>query len=200
MKKLQPASERLLLGAGMALIATVAYRSIQWAAVERAVVRDTCWTWQWLPFSAAWVWPYVSMFALVGLPWFLLPEISQVRRFAVALLATAATGWIVFLVHPTACARPGPEGQPEFYALLLALDRPNNCLPCLHSAFSVLAVWALAWSAQIFRSPLARLALGGWLAAISVSIVALRQHTDVDMAVGLMLGAVAAWWWTPARS
>lgn len=185
--------QRMAMGAGVGLIATIAYRSIQYVSVARAAVRQECWTWQWLPFDAAWIWPYLSMFLLVGLPWFMLPTMRQVRRFAVCLLATAAVGWITFIVYPTACARPTADGQPAYYALLLALDRPNNCLPCLHSAFSVLAAWALIKGSNIFRRFAGAVLLGIWLMIICASIVALRQHTDVDMLAGVGLGCISAW-------
>jgi membrane-associated phospholipid phosphatase len=197
-KGIRPVFQRLALGATVGLLATLVYRSIQHVAAEQAVVRAECWSWHWLPFSAEWLWPYLSMFVLVGLPWFLLPDLRSVRRFALTLVATAAVGWIVFLLHPTACLRPGPEGQPFYYTALLALDRPNNCLPCLHSAFSVLAAWVLASGGGPGRHWLCRLLLLAWLLLICVSIVALRQHTDLDTLAGVALGCAGAWTWVPA--
>lgn len=184
---------RTAWGAAAGVIATIAYRSIQSSFIGQAVVRDSCWGWQWLPFNASWIWPYLSMFVLVGLPWFFLPKLSQVRWFATCLLATAAVGWISFILFPTACARPPAEGQPAYYALLLTLDKPNNCLPCLHSAFSVLAAWALARGCHVFRNWAGALFLGSWLLVICISIVGLRQHTDWDTVAGCVLGGVAAW-------
>lgn len=185
--------KRAAMGAAVGLIATIAYRSIQYVSVARAAIRHDCWTWQWLPFHAAWIWPYLSMFLLVGLPWFMLSSLRQVQRFAFCLLATAAVGWIAFIVYPTACARPAADGQPAYYALLLALDRPNNCMPCLHSAFSVLAAWALIQGSNIFRHLAGAVFLAIWLMTICVSIVALRQHTDGDMLAGVGLGCINAW-------
>jgi hypothetical protein len=190
-------AQRLALGAVVALVATVAYRSIQYVSVDRATVRESCWTWRWLPFHPGWLWPYLSMFVIVGLPWLLLRELRQVHRFALCLLGMAAVGWLIFMIYPTACVRPSAEGQPESYAFLLALDRPNNCLPCLHSAMAVLATWALLRGGPvILRGPLGQVLLIGWLATICISIVALRQHTDVDMLAGMALGGAAAWWWS----
>jgi membrane-associated phospholipid phosphatase len=197
---IRPFFRRLALGAAAGLVATVAYRSIQYVSAEHAVVRAECWTWHWLPFSPAWIWPYLSMMLLMALPWFLIPDFRQVVRFGLCLLAVAATGWVIFLVHPTACLRPDPDGQPGYYVALLVLDRPDNCLPCLHSAFSVLAIWALAYSCPLLRSPASRILLGAWLILICVSIVALRQHTGVDMMAGAMLGCIGAWLWTPPQT
>ena len=195
--KIRPFFERLALGGGVGVIATIAYRSIQALATEGADVRQTCWTWQWLPFNAEWVWPYFSMFILVGLPWFLLPDLRLVRRFALCLLGVAATGWITFLIYPTACIRPNPDGQPVYYQALLLIDQPSNCLPCLHSAFSVLAAWTLSYGAANRNIGITRALLAVWLLLIFISIVALRQHTGIDIVAGIILGSIGAWVWTP---
>lgn len=191
--KARPLFVRLAWGAAVGAIASVAYRTIQFVQLDRALVRQECWTWTWLPFHPAWIFPYASMFVLVGLPWFLLPDLRGVRRFALTLLAVAAVGWVTFLVYPTACARPTADGQPDYYGLLLAFDAPNNCLPCLHSAFALLAACVLARESAAFRSTAARLLLGLWLLLMSVSIIALRQHTDTDVLAGLVLGGTGAW-------
>jgi hypothetical protein len=191
--------QRLGLGAVIAIVATIVYRSIQHWRPDRALVRNECLGWDLLPFNAWWLAPYVSMFVLVGLPWVLLPKWCQVRRFAWTLLGVAAVGWITFLVYPTACVRPSAEGQPWAYTVLLALDAPTNCMPCLHSAFAVLAAWALWLDSQIFQSAVARFALVLWVATIGISIIALRQHTDVDMFMGVALGSVGGSLFSYAR-
>lgn len=198
MKLYRPLGPRLALGAVAALVATLAYRGIQYGTEARAVVQHECWTWSWLPFAPAWIWPYCSMFLIVGLPWVLLPEWRQVKRFAVALLAVAAAGWVTFLVHPMACARPGGAGQPAYYQLLLELDRANNCMPCLHSAMALLAAWVLWRRAPAFRGTVARAGLAAWVLVIAVAIVALRQHTDVDLIAGFALGALGGLGWDHA--
>ena len=195
MKLYRPLGRRLALGAFAALVATLAYRGIQFGTEARAVVRHDCWVWTWFPFAPAWIGPYFSMFVLMGLPWVLLPEWRQVRRFAAALLAVAASGWVTFIVYPTACARTGAAGQPDYYQLLLELDRANNSLPCLHSAMAVLAAWVLTRGAPVFRGWAARAVLATWVAVISVSIVALRQHTDVDLLAGFVVGTLGAAGW-----
>ncbi len=194
--KVRPFFQRLALGALVGLIATIVYRLIQDLVATRAEIRQECWTWRWLPFNTVWLWPYVSMFLLVGLPWFFMREWKQVKRFAICLLAMALTGWITFLAYPTACVRPSADGQPRYYAILLIVDQSDNCMPCLHAAFSVLATWALATSSSFFRNLMGRLLLAVWLGVLSVSIVALRQHTDVDVLAGMVLGGVGAWGFT----
>jgi membrane-associated phospholipid phosphatase len=190
---LRPFFRRLALGAAVGLLALVAYRSIQAVTAERAEIRAECWGWTQLPFATTWMWPYFSMFVLMGLPWFFLDDWSRVRRFAACVVGTAAIGWISFLVHPTACLRPAPDGQPVIYQALLALDRPDNCWPCLHSAFSVLAAGALMLGCGRCRARPVRFFLLAWVVVISGSIVALRQHTDADMVAGCFLGLAATW-------
>lgn len=180
-------------GVSAALVATIAYRLIQYATESRAVVRTECWSWSWLPFGTGWIWPYLSMFVVMGLPWFLLPTLSQMRRFAACLFATALVGWVVFIIFPTACARPSAEEAPLAYRLLLATDRPNNCLPCLHSAFPVLAIGALRRSRDFFRRRWVMAGSGLWLLLICASAIALRQHTGSDVIIGLGLGCGGAW-------
>lgn len=182
--------QRTVWGAAVGVIATVAYRGIQGVSLARASLRHECWSWDRLAFDPAWVWPYLSMFLLVGLPWYLLPTLREVRRYAFCLLAVAAVGWITFLLYPTACVRPSAAGQPGYYALLQVLDRPNNCMPCLHSALSVLAAWTLMRSCAVFRRPAGAALLIGWLLVLCISIVALRQHTDLDTLVGVALGCL----------
>ena len=183
---------RLGLGAGVALVAGLVYRSIQHLPGTVPQLRETCPGWEHLPFHPLWLWPYLSMFILVGLPWFLLDWPRAVRSFAVRLLCIAATGWLCFIVFPTACLRLPAEGQGFAYQWLLSIDRPNNCLPCLHSALSMFTALALARGSSAFAGTWARLALFSWVALLSLSIVALRQHTDLDTVVGLLLGALGS--------
>jgi membrane-associated phospholipid phosphatase len=198
----RPFFKRLMLGALTGLVATIAYRTIQFVSIERADIRSTCWSWSKISFSPAWIWPYMSMFILVGLPWFLIPTIRRVKRFALCLLCVAAMGWLFFLLHPTACVRPDQEGQPGYYVALLVLDRPDNCMPCLHAAFSVLAAYALLGTRRFLNGLAANVLLGLWVLLICVSIVALRQHTDVDMIAGAFLGCAGAvaYGWNTASS
>ncbi len=183
--------KKFLAGAAVGVVFTTIYRALQEQPWRAAAMRADCVTWRGLPFNAAWVWPYLSMFPLVGFAWLSLPDARAVGRFAGSLLATAGVGWICFLLWPTGCVRPVVVDPPLAYRWLVALDRPTNCLPCLHSAFAVIAADAVAQSWG-FTWP-GRLLLGAWLLVIAVSIVALRQHTDVDTLAGVALGAAGAW-------
>ena len=185
-------ARRLALGALVALVAGVAYRSIQFHALTSSDLRTSCPGWELFPFNELWLWPYLSMFVLVGLPWLLLSTLAQVHCFARRLLAVAAVGWICFLLFPTACLRPSTEGLGLAYRLLIQVDAPNNCFPCLHSAMALLAARCLSLGAPRFAGWPARLALLLWVICISLSIVALRQHTALDTLAGLLLGLLGS--------
>ncbi|HTQ51359.1 MAG TPA: phosphatase PAP2 family protein [Candidatus Acidoferrales bacterium] len=75
---------------------------------------------------------------------------------------------------------------------MVSIDAPTNCLPCLHAAFAVLAGAALVARERILSVRLGRLFISVWVAIITISIVALHQHTDTDVLVGFLLGSVAA--------
>ena len=183
--------EKLLLGGATGVVLTVAYRTLQQLEWRPVAMRAECVGWRWLEFDAAWVWPYVSMFVLVGVAWLSLPDARAVWRFAMTLLAVAAVGWVSFLLFPTGCVRPQIAGTPLAYRWLVALDGPTNCFPCLHSAFAVVAAatvgrsWSFSWPGRAL--------LTVWVVVIAVSIVALRQHTDVDTLAGGALGLAGVW-------
>lgn len=182
--------EKIFIGALVGVICTLAYRTLQGHGYFAVDMRASCPTWRVLSFHQAWTWPYLSMFALVGCAWMALPDARAVRRFAGSMLAVAAVGWFCFLFFPTGCVRPEIMDPTLAYRWLVALDQPTNCFPCLHSAFSVLAAVVIA---RAWPTPAARIVLGSWVVVIAVSIIALRQHTDLDTLTGLILGAGGAW-------
>lgn len=186
-----PVRLRLAFGLATAVIATIGYQTSQHLGAGRAIARAHCWTWQWLLFHPAWLAPYFSMFVLMGLPWLLLPR-AVLHRFAVAVLATGAFAWTVFVTYPTACVRPDPAMVGPVYRALVWFDGANNCLPCLHSAFAVLPAYFLARYCRSFQRLGPRLALVAWNLLIGVAIVALRQHTDLDVLAGVALGVATA--------
>lgn len=189
---------RVVYGAAVAVVATIGYRTVQWVTAGQAVTRSDCWAWRQVPFSEGWLVPYCSMFAIMALPWFWLPA-EQLRRFAATVIGMAAVAWTIFLVYPTACGRPDVGTEDRLYGLLVVLDGPNNCLPCLHAALPVVAAWALAGSGGWWRGAGARWLLVAWVGLIAVAILGVRQHTGIDVVTGLMLGGVASLTWRKVR-
>ena len=155
---------------------------------------DWCPLWDLIPFHAAWTWPYLALFPLIGVAWMMQPGWREVLRFFGAMLGTGLVSWTFFLLWPTGSIRLPMAEIPWYYQAVIAADAPLNSFPCLHAAFGVVAASAL------LHGPL-RIARGwqvvGWLlvATICVAAIALRQHTDFDVLGGLVLGGAAAWWY-----
>jgi hypothetical protein len=184
-------ARRFLLGSAVGLVATVMYHGTQYLGATRALVRADCWAWRWVPFHVAWFWPYVSVFVLMAGPWFLLRQWTSVRHFALALIAMAAVGWVIFVIYPTACVRPNPAHLPSYVSGLYELDWANNCFPCLHSALAVIGVYGVCGGQSRLTSPGPRMLVGVWTVAILISILGVRQHTGIDTFAGMVLGAAA---------
>lgn len=184
----------LWAGAAVAIVCSIMYPLLQHFPVRAALLRPHCWSWQLIPFSENWLWPYLSMFAIVGCAWLSLPDRSSTRRFAITFLGTGAIAWVWFFFWPTSCLRPAPETLSMSYRLLIFFDTPSNCLPCLHSGFTVLSACVLNGRiSQMRQATLLRVALIVWVVSINLSILGLRQHTGIDVAAGLLLGGCAGW-------
>ncbi len=180
--------KRLGYAVGVGIFVSVGYRLVQEITLTRSHFVADCWSWHIVPFSAGWVLPYLSVFFLMGLPWLLLPSLGAVRQFALRLLIIELVAWSIFLVAPTACVRPDFQDTSFLYTLLQRLDRPNNCMPCLHSALTVLAGWSLWKESHLFSGNVPRALLAIWASFIVAAIFGLRQHTGFDVVAGTALG------------
>lgn len=192
--------KRFALGAAVGLTATIMYHGTQYLGASRAIMRTSCWTWRIVPFNPLWFWPYISLFVLLGLPWFVLRTWSAVRAYAAALLAVAAVAWLTFVIYPTACVRPSELYLPSYLSTFYLVDWPNNCFPCLHSAFAVYGGYVMCCRASYWDTPVPKVVIYSWVVAILVSIVALRQHTGIDAVTGIGLGAIGIWLFRSLRS
>jgi membrane-associated phospholipid phosphatase len=146
---------------------------------------------RWIPFSPAAVWLYLSFFILIPLGYLLAPA-HRVKWLATAMQLTALGAGAIYLLWPTTMAYPVDSGtglSSEVLAALIGVDSAQNCLPSLHMALTVLAVWALSDRQRKVRTVL----LLVWAAAIAVSILQLRRHLFVDLASGALLALLAGW-------
>jgi membrane-associated phospholipid phosphatase len=147
------------------------------------------------------IWAYLSFFVLVPYA-FAAVDYWRLRWLERALQACALLAGIVYLYFPTTvpAAPPWDGGGLAGTALrwLLAVDTASNCLPSLHAAVTVLCVWAL----QNPRRRLRSLLVLAWGILVCWSVLALRRHLAIDLAAGVVLGAIAGtvrktdkWWW-----
>ncbi len=144
-----------------------------------------------IPFNPTAIWLYLSFFLIVPAGYLLapLPRITWLTR---AMQLTALGAGAVYLLWPTTMAYPQNDGvgiSAQLLAALTRVDSPQNCLPSLHMALTVLAVWALSDGEHKVRTALWML----WGAAIAFSILQLRRHLFVDLAGGALLALCAGW-------
>lgn len=144
-----------------------------------------------IPFSADGIWLYLSFFLLIPAGYlFCRPE--KLRWLTGSMILTALVCGAVYLLWPTTLVYPIDHGQglsSHLLAQLVAADSTQNCLPSLHMALSLLAVWALYQPEQRWRSGLLLL----WGALIAISILQLRRHLFIDLVSGALVALVCGW-------
>lgn len=171
-------------------LASVVYFCLQRFSVFPGKLRTDCLSWRIIPFHDVWAWPYTSMMGLVGLAWVSLPNGGAAYRFRKYLLGMCAIGWLFFFFHPTSCSRANISSQSWLYHCVVFLDAPTNCFPCLHAALTLLGATVLTSGETPFEGPIWRVVFILWTATILISILALRQHTGVDVLAGSCLGFI----------
>ena len=142
-----------------------------------------------IPFSPAAIWLYLSFFLIVPAGYLLAP-LQRIKWLTLAMQLTALGAGAVYLLWPTTMAYPQNDGvgiSAQLLAALTQVDSPQNCLPSLHMALTVLAVWALSDGERKVRTALWML----WGVAIAFSILQLRRHLFVDLAGGALLALCA---------
>ncbi|RYC38190.1 phosphatase PAP2 family protein [Pectobacterium zantedeschiae] len=146
---------------------------------------------EWIPFSPSAIWLYLSFFIIIPLSYLSCPmtRLAGLRR---ATQLTALIAGMVYLIFPTTMTYPqvvGDDLSARLLQLLQRIDSPQNCLPSLHIALTVLAVWAMSDSQQKVKTCLYLL----WGAAIAFSILQLRRHLFIDLVTGAMLAGMVGW-------
>lgn len=135
------------------------------------------------------LWLYVSL-----LPAFFTTR-SELYRHGSAMTLMCVVGLLIFYFWPTGApvAIIDWTRYPDMH-FLKNIDASGNACPSLHVAT---AFFSGVWMHQLLRrfgAPLwTQLFNWTWCAAIVYSTLAIRQHVAVDVAAGLLLGALSAW-------
>ncbi|MBD8162500.1 inositol phosphorylceramide synthase [Erwinia persicina] len=144
-----------------------------------------------IPFSPDAIWLYLSFFLLIPAG-YLYCRVEKLRWLTVSMILTALVCGAVYMLWPTTLVYPHDGGQglsSRLLARLAAADSTQNCLPSLHMALSLLAVWALYRRDRPVRSGLLLL----WGVLIAVSILQLRRHLFIDLVSGAGVALFCGW-------
>jgi membrane-associated phospholipid phosphatase len=137
-----------------------------------------------IPLVPAFIWAYVSMYALFLMPLFM---VSAPRMHALGkqLVAGTVICGIVFLVLPADLGFTREVPQQPLYAstfsALFGVDRPHNLMPSLHVVFSCLILFMCRDGANVIL----RVLLFVWVVLIVASTVLVHQHHLIDALTGL---------------
>ncbi|KHN51488.1 phosphatase PAP2 family protein [Pectobacterium fontis] len=150
-----------------------------------------------VPFSPSAIWLYLSFFIIIPLSYLSCP-LGRLAGLRQATQLTALIAGAVYLIFPTTMVYPQVIGDglsARLLQLLQRIDSPQNCLPSLHIALTVLAVWAMSDGQHKVRTGLYLL----WGAAIAFSILQLRRHLFIDLVTGAMLAGMTGWMFLRSR-
>ena len=152
-----------------------------------------------IPFFAPAVLFYAAWFPFLvfcGL-WLLLEDGTDFKRFMLGLALNMTLAGIVYVLWPNGQdLRPDLSQPANVFEWVLgglySLDTNTNVLPSLHVACALSTV-ACIWDTSTVRHRSTKLLLTLLGVLISVSTVFVKQHAVLDLAAGLVLGAIAAW-------
>lgn len=141
-----------------------------------------------IPFVEVSIVPYLSIFGLFILSFFVGRDARALDRHCIRLLAALVIAVVCYAAFPLRFdfERPVPTGVAGVaFDALWTLDQPFNRAPSLHIALVVL-LWARFWP---MAKGLWRPILGIWMAVIGISVLTTYQHHVIDVVAGLALGA-----------
>jgi len=146
-----------------------------------------------IAFSPDGIWMYLSFFLLIPCA-YLFAEKQRLAWLSRAMLACAFLCGVVYLACPTTLNYPPVVGNSPHAAMLrqlVASDSSQNCLPSLHGALTLLAIWALMprrgvrWTTM----DLVRAAFFvTWGVCIAFAVIQTRRHLALDFSAGLLAG------------
>jgi membrane-associated phospholipid phosphatase len=140
-----------------------------------------------IPLVPAMVVPYLSMYLLFFVAFFLCKDLAELRTLSLRLTVSQVVAAACYLLFPLECGfqRPAIDGMcGVMFRLIDATDRPYNLAPSLHvtTAFIVGSVFVSRTGGAT------RFVTATWFVLIAASTLFTWQHHLVDVVGGAMLG------------
>lgn len=148
----------------------------------------------WIRFEP-WSLPiYLTLWVYVSLAPALIESKRVLFGYAAAIGAVCIVGLVIFWLWPTAVPAPQIDwAQFPGFGALKNVDGTGNACPSLHVATAVFSGFWLHQLLRLSRAPSWLLIFNVlWCAAIIYSTMATKQHVFLDVAAGVVLGAVGA--------
>ena len=143
-----------------------------------------------IPFVEWTVLPYLSIFLLLPLSFFVCRDAAELHEHVRRLLVALGLAAVCYAAFPLGFhfERPQPQGPlAPLFGMLWTLDLPYNRAPSLHIVVLLLmwprlvSVLAAAWQRGVAHA---------WLAAIGVSVLTTYQHHVIDIAGGMAVSTL----------
>lgn len=143
-----------------------------------------------IPFIAFFIFGYVLVYLSVLFLYLILDDINDFRRAAVTYFAVTTVHYILFLLIPVKCDMRPDLSQMNGLSVYLThfyyiIDKPQNCFPSLHMAYSVSAILASWRNHSYMRIVFTVMAL-----LVGISVILVKQHYIMDVVAGALMAFI----------
>lgn len=151
---------------------------------------------EWIPMVPIFVIPYLLWFPYIafGIIYTGMYSKRDFYRLLFFLIGGMSVAYTIYMIFPNGQGlRPVITGKDPFSFLvkfLYATDTPTNVCPSVHVINSIAVHSALSHSKEFKKIKYGKLASGILILLICMSTVMIKQHSIVDVAVGIVTGGL----------
>jgi membrane-associated phospholipid phosphatase len=181
------------------------YLAVNWISQFRSHYIDVSLPWDYkIPFIPVFIFGYTLVYLSVVLLYFTMKDMQDFRRAIVAFLLVTTVHYIFFLLLPVKLDFRADLSRLSGFSieatkLYYFIDKPYNCFPSLHVAYSTLAIMCSWKNHHIMRIVFLLMAV-----IVAISVVFVKQHYILDVVTGAvsgillyLLAAATEKYWTP---
>ena len=147
-----------------------------------------------VPFDDRFLILYLSLWIYVSFPAALLRSIQELFIYGAYCFVLCTVGVAIYVFFPTSIAQePSQWVASVDIARLKSTDMNANAFPSMHVASAVFAYFWLNKQFSQMNAPVIIYVISAlWCVGIIYSTMAIRQHLFIDVAGGIILGALMA--------